>query len=253
MARQAKLSAAPAAAAISCMVYSVSPPYGLETTIGLRVRRSMAANCATSTTSLATSSGSAMLIAKSMLGSASTKRAAVSTSARVARRRSPVAGSATYRQSGPLPVWPAPSRSSRGAVSPPRGRSCHERGALSSARPTSSAGMRTRVPSTVAPATSQRSRAPASFISTPVRASSVSDASWTRRQAASSQILSVARFTVFPLAWWSCGGGAVGDRRLGALSRAPPAAWRLRARSAGGRPRQQGPRSLKTLNQRPPK
>ena len=166
-----------------------------------------------------------MLIAKSMLGSASTKRAAVSTSASVARRRSPVTGSETYRQSGPLPVWPAPSRSSSGAVSPPRGRSVHERGALSSARSTSSAGMRTRVPSTAAPAAAQRSRAPASFISTPVRASRVSEASWMRRQASSSQILSVARFTVVPFAWWSFGGDAVGGRRLGALSRAPPAAW----------------------------
>ncbi len=62
MARQAKLPASPAAAAISCMVCSVSPPKGLETTIGLRVPRSMAPNWTTSTTSLATSSGSAMLI-----------------------------------------------------------------------------------------------------------------------------------------------------------------------------------------------
>ena len=95
MARQAKLSAAPAAAAISCMVYRVSPPKGLETTIGLRVPRSMAANCTTSTTSLATSSGRAMLMAKSMLGSASTTRAAASTSASVERRRSPLSGSLT--------------------------------------------------------------------------------------------------------------------------------------------------------------
>ena len=95
MARQAKLPASPQAAAISCMVYSVSPPKGLETTIGLRVPRSMAANWVTSTTSLATSAGSAMLMAKSMLGSASTKRAAASTSASSARRRSPVSGSVT--------------------------------------------------------------------------------------------------------------------------------------------------------------
>ena len=75
MARQAKLPASPQAAAISCMVYSDSPPKGLETTIGLRVPRSMAANWVTSTTSLATSSGSAMHMTKSMLGSASTTAA----------------------------------------------------------------------------------------------------------------------------------------------------------------------------------
>ena len=96
MARQAKLPASPQAAAISCMVYSVSPPKGLETTIGLRVPRSMAANCATSTSSLSTSAGSPMLMTKSMLGSGSATAATrldVRERARVAARR--VSGSAT--------------------------------------------------------------------------------------------------------------------------------------------------------------
>ena len=71
MVRQARLSDSPQAAAISRMVRSEAPPNGLETTIGLRVPRSMAANWATSTVSLGTSSGRPIDITKSMLASAS--------------------------------------------------------------------------------------------------------------------------------------------------------------------------------------
>ena len=101
--RQAMLSASPQAAAIARIVLRDSPPNGLETTIGLRVPRSIAANCATSTLSLGTSSGSPIDITKSMLGSSSATAAARVTSAARARRRSPVVGSETYRQSGPDP------------------------------------------------------------------------------------------------------------------------------------------------------
>ena len=44
MARQAKLAASPHSAAISCMACSEAPANGLETTMGLRVPASMAAN-----------------------------------------------------------------------------------------------------------------------------------------------------------------------------------------------------------------
>ena len=102
MVRQAKLSASPQAAAISRIVCSEAPPNGLETTIGLRVPSSMAANWATSTRSLATSSGSPIDITKSMLGSASaTRRGARDVGQSRARRRARCRGSATYRQSGP--------------------------------------------------------------------------------------------------------------------------------------------------------
>ena len=90
MARQAKLPASPQAAAISHMVYNEAPPNGLDTTSGLRVPLSMAANWATSTTSLATSSGSPIDMAKSRLGSRSTTMAAAVTSVRCARRRAPL-------------------------------------------------------------------------------------------------------------------------------------------------------------------
>ena len=95
MARQAKLPASPQSAAISRMTASESPPKGLETTIGLLVAASMAANCARSTTSPSTSSGRAIDMTKSICGSFSHSAAAAVTSARRARRRSPVSRSQT--------------------------------------------------------------------------------------------------------------------------------------------------------------
>ena len=75
MARQAKLPASPQSAAISRMACSEAPPKGLETTIGLLVPASMAANWARSTTSLATFSGRPIDMTKSMCGSRSLRLA----------------------------------------------------------------------------------------------------------------------------------------------------------------------------------
>ena len=105
---------------------------------------------------------------KSMFGRASATVRPSARSADVARRRSPVRWSRTWRQSDPGPKY-AVLPASRMADAPERSWRVTSFGAVARAADTRRAGILTRAPSTSAPAARKRSSASGTGNSTPVR------------------------------------------------------------------------------------